>query len=77
MPSDAIEPPPDSTLALQMAARDVIDEWGDGDEVDPDRMDRVVDRLRAAVRASRSGPERPPAPPPAPPDRPSSGAVSW
>lgn len=30
-------------------AQDVVRTWGNGDEVDPDRMDVVVDRLAAAL----------------------------
>jgi hypothetical protein len=35
------------------AARSVIAEWGDGDEVDPDRMDTVAARLAQALERPR------------------------
>jgi hypothetical protein len=42
---------PDLLADLMMAARDVVAEWGDGDGVDPDRMDERVAALRSAYWA--------------------------
>lgn len=39
----------DAVLELYAAARAVVDEWGDGDEIDPDRMDGRIERLRLAA----------------------------
>jgi hypothetical protein len=38
-----------AVLELYAAARAVVDEWGDGDEIDPDRMDGRIERLRMAA----------------------------
>jgi hypothetical protein len=35
--------------AVYAAAAAVVDEWGDGDDVDPDRMDTVIARLAEAL----------------------------
>jgi hypothetical protein len=47
MMSDA--PTTDWWVALYEAAVNAVDEWGDGDNVDPDRMDTVMAVLREAL----------------------------
>ncbi len=42
----------DPWVALYMAAVAVVDEWGDGDNIDPDRMDNVVGRLAVALEVA-------------------------
>lgn len=43
-------------LALRSAAAAVVTEWGDGDGVDPDRMDDRVAALQAALRRYQNRP---------------------
>jgi hypothetical protein len=48
--SPADEPPFNARLAaLHHAAANVIDEWGNGDNINPDRMDTVIAILREAL----------------------------
>jgi hypothetical protein len=41
----------DCATAPRSNARAVVDAWGDGDDVDPDRMDAAIDRLTRLLAA--------------------------
>jgi hypothetical protein len=53
------EPPIDSRwvelylATVYLAAVAVVDEWDDGDSVDPDRMDVAIARLREVIERGR------------------------
>ena len=53
---------PQSISTDLYAAASVIYEWGDGDNVDPDRMDTAVEHLAQAIRHRPVDPPQPGAP---------------